>query len=262
MSDPKAKGRFVWFDLNTSDPDGAIEFYSDVVGWGTSQWSDAPPGMPPYTMWQNGEAPIGGVGRIDAGMAAAGVPPHWAGYVGVPDVDATVEQATKLGGSVVVPPTDIPTVGRFAFINDPQGAMIGVFTAAGDAPGHEGDPQPGDFSWHELATTDYEKAFDFYSALFGWEKGDAMDMGPAGTYQLYTRNGRQLGGMYNKTDDMPFPPSWSYYAMVRDIEGAVEKIKAGGGDVMVGPMEVPGGDQIVMGKDPQGAMFALHARKA
>ena len=261
MSDPKARGRFVWFDLNTSDPDAAVTFYTDVVGWGTSKWQDAPPGMPPYTMWQNGDDMIGGVGQLDPNMASAGVPPHWVGYIGTPDVDATVAQAEKLGATVVVPPMDIPTVGRFSFMNDPQGAMFGAFTADTAAPGHEGEPRLGEFSWHELATTDCEGAFNFYSALFGWEKGDAMDMGPAGTYQLYTRNGQQLGGMYNKTDDMPGPPSWNYYAMVNDLDGAVEKIKAGGGTVMVGPMEVPGGDHIVMGMDPQGAAFALHSRK-
>jgi hypothetical protein len=262
MSDPKARGRFVWYDLNTSDPDGAIRFYTDVVGWGTSQWPDAPPGMPPYTMWQNGEAMIGGVGQLDPQMAAAGVKPHWVGYIGSPNVDATVAQAQKLGAAVVVPPMDIPTVGRFSFMTDPQGAMFGVFTALDQAPGHEGAPKVGDFSWHELATSDYEAAFAFYSELFDWEKGEAMDMGPAGMYQLFCRNGQQLGGLYNKTNDMPGPPAWCYYAMVSDLDSAVSRINTAGGQILVGPMDVPGGDRIIVGMDPQGAVFALHGRKA
>jgi predicted enzyme related to lactoylglutathione lyase/NifU-like protein involved in Fe-S cluster formation len=260
MSNATAKGRFVWYDLMTSNPDNAIPFYQKIVGWGTQKWDGVGNGA--YTMWTSGGAPIGGVMQLPPEAAAGGAPPHWLLYVFAPDVDATVKRAQQLGGMVHVPPTDIPTVGRFAVLADPQGAAFAVFAAAQDAPGHEGAPNIGEFSWHELATTDYEAAWNFYHDLFGWEKDSAMDMGPAGMYQLFKRNGVQLGGMYNKPADMPAPPHWLCYAKVDDVQKRVDTIKNLGGQILVGPMEVPGGDWIVVGMDPQGAAFALHSTKA
>lgn len=116
-------------------------------------------------------------------------------------------------------------------------------------------------SWHELATTDHEAAFEFYSELIGWEKQEAMDMGEAGVYQMYGRpGGEMLGGMYNKTADQPGPPAWLYYVVVRDLKAAIKKVRSGGGKIVVEPMEVPGGSRIAVGIDPQGAAFGLHAK--
>jgi predicted enzyme related to lactoylglutathione lyase len=85
-----------------------------------------------------------------------------------------------------------------------------------------------------------------------------MDMGPAGVYQLFKRRGQQLGGMYNKPAEMPFPPHWLLYARVPDVHKGAETVKSLGGKVLNGPMEVPGGGWIVQIMDPQGAVFALH----
>ncbi|MFN2422122.1 MAG: VOC family protein, partial [Gemmatimonadota bacterium] len=112
----------------------------------------------------------------------------------------------------------------------------------------------------ELATTDHEAAFEFYSDLFGWDKDQAMDMGEAGVYQMYGRAGRMLGGMYNKSADQPFPPNWLYYISIGDLDATVRKVKAQGGKIIVEPMEVPGGSRIAVGLDPQGAAFGLHQR--
>ncbi len=179
---------------------------------------------------------------------------------GTPDTDATAKQARALGGQVLSPPMDIPTVGRWAVLSDPQGAMFAAFTSVGDAPGHDGAPGPGEFSWHELATTDADAAFDFYQQLFGWEKTDAMDMGPDGMYQMYGRNGLTVGGMFRKPAQMPGPPSWLHYALVDDVHARVETVKQLNGQVLNGPMEVPGGDWIAQLMDPQGAMFAIHSK--
>ena len=259
MSDNGAQGRFVWYDLVTTDPDAAVSFYGEVIGWGTQLWE----GPTPYTMWSNGEAPIGGVVTLPDEAKAAGAPPHWLAYVAVSDVNAMAAKAKESGAKVHVEPQDIPDVGRFAVLADPQGAVFAIFQASGDVPGSEGPPQEGEFSWHELATTDYEGAFNFYSSLFGWNKTDAMDMGEAGIYQMYGRGEMPLGGMFNKTPDMPGPPAWLFYAKVDDVNRVVEKVKQYGGQVLMGPMEVPGesGDLIAQCMDPQGAAFAIHSSK-
>ncbi len=252
------RGRFVWYDLMTTDQEKAIDFYSEVVGWTTEDWPNAPTR---YAMWKPAAGGmIGGSVQLPADETQSGTPPHWIGYIATPNVDETVTTATKLGATVLKPASDIPTVGRSAALTDPQGAVFAIFTPESDAPGHEGAAEIGEVSWHELYTTDYEAAFQFYSQLFGWERGQAMDMGPMGIYQIFSRNGRDIGGMMNKPD-ASMPSGWTYYFRVPDINDVVNRIKARGGQVLNGPMEVPGGDTIVQASDPQGGMFAVHQVK-
>lgn len=252
-----ANGRFYWYDLITTDVEGAKSFYTKLIGWETMAFDGA---GQPYTMWMNGEAPIGGVGVLPEEARKAGAPPHWIAYVLVPSVDDALKQAQKLGGKVVVPGTDIPTVGRFGILTDPQGVQIAVFTTAEPSP--ESQPGSGNFSWNELATSDPVGAFSFYQQLFGWEKKDAMDMGEMGVYQMYTRKGGDfpLGGIFKKPAEMPVS-AWLYYAMVKDVKKSAEEVKQLSGQILNGPMEVPGGDLIAQCLDPQGAAFALHSRK-
>jgi predicted enzyme related to lactoylglutathione lyase len=179
-------------------------------------------------------------------------------------VDNTVSQAEELGGSILKSAMDIPTVGRFAVLADPQGAAFSVFTPNEPMPPKGESPGPGEFSWHELGTTDWEAGFGFYSTLFGWVKMDAMDMGEGGIYQMYGQaDSAPLGGMYSKSAEMPEgPPSWLYYVVVEDTHKACELLPTLGATVLNGPMEVPGdsGDHIAQCMDPQGAAFAIHSR--
>ncbi len=256
------RGRFLWYELATTDPDAARPFYRDIAGWEaeTAEGFD-----PPYALWMTGAGPIGGLMQLDAALASQGVPPNWLPYIGTPDVDATVAEATRLGASVRVPPADIPDTGRFAVLADPQGAVFAVYTpataAADDVP-----PGPGRITWHELTTSDHRGAFDFYAALFGWENTGDMDMGDAGNYRTYglpgQTPGQMLGGMFDLMPGVSMPPYWMLYISVPDVSAALERVRALGGQVLNGPMEVPGGDVVAQCLDPQGAAFALHERKA
>ncbi len=258
MSNATVRGRFLWHELLTTDTRAATAFYTKVVGWTTQAWERDPS----YTMWMAKTGPMGGVMTLPADAKMMGAPPNWLTYIGTPDVDATVRDATRLGGRLLTGPMEIPTVGRFAVLADPQGAVFAAFTPAQAPSGEGGPPKPGDFSWHELVTTDHMAAFRFYRELFGWEKTQAMDMGPEmGTYQMYGWQGVRLGGMYNKPKEMPAPPHWLPYAMVPDAKKAAAAAKASGGTVVNGPMEVPGGDWITQIIDPQGAAFAVHSAK-
>ena len=256
MPEQSPTGRFVWYELMTTDPQAAQSFYSDVVGWSTAPFESA---EIPYTLWMNGEAPVGGVMELPAEARAHDTPPHWMAYVEVEDVDTTAKKAAKLGGKILVEPQEIPDIGRFAVLQDPQGAAIAIHHSDQQTTPN-GDPEVGEFSWHELATTDHEAAFEFYSKLFGWKETESMDMGEMGTYQMYGQGDRTLGGMFDKSKDMPGPPAWLYYTVVEDIDKTVEKVKEKGGQVLHGPMEVPGGSMIAQCLDPQGAMFAVHAK--
>jgi predicted enzyme related to lactoylglutathione lyase len=156
---------------------------------------------------------------------------------------------------------DVPNVGRFALVADPQGASLYVMTAVGHGQATSFAPRiPGHGGWHELHTTDWTAALAFYGAQFGWTKTDAMDMGPLGTYLLFNAGtGEAIGGMVN---DAEAPrPFWLYYFNVADIEDAGRRVSASGGRVMIGPHQVPTGEWIIQAADPQGAMFALHGPK-
>ncbi len=253
-------GRFVWYELMTSDPEAARSFYTQLTGWTTKAGEV---GDQPYTEWLNGDRSIGGLMRLPDEAKQQGAPPHWLAYVAVPSVDDTSSQAEALGAKTLVGPMDIPTVGRIAVLQDPQGAVFAVYTPSGDLPGHDGPPGVGEFSWHELATSDYASAFEFYSALFGWVKMDAADMGPGGIYQMYgCVPGQALGGMFNKPANQPGPPaSWLFYVTVDDVRVSAERVVQLGGQVLNGPMEVPDGDIVAQCMDPQGAAFALHMVK-
>jgi hypothetical protein len=250
------KGKFGWYELMTSDTQAAGKFYSDVVGW-TTQEMPAPEG-PPYTTFN-----IGGVGI--AGMMVNPGYTSWIGYIAVDDVDAHIEKIVEAGGKLWRPATDVPGMLRFAVLSDPQGAAIVVFTPHPDMPSPErpAPPTPGAIGWHELYTTDLDAGFDFYNKLFGWTKLSDMDMGPMGTYRLFDEGDHKPmgdGGMMAKPPHIPVS-CWSFYFCVDSIGAAVKRVESGGGKILNGPTQVPGGGWIVQGQDPLGAAFSLVGNK-
>lgn len=249
---------FVWYELMTTDPAGATAFYSSVVGWKVVD--SGMPGPMPYNLLMVGEHHIAGLMGMPPDVPA-GVPSFWSGYVGVPDVDAGAQRYQAAGGQICRAPEDIPNVGRFAVVADPQGATLCLFKGSTDeTPPSPAPGTPGTVGWHELMAADGATAFPFYAEQFGWTKADAIDMGPMGTYQLFCAGAEPVGGMMTKPPEMPVA-AWAYYFNVEAIDAAVERVKAGGGQVINGPMEVPGGSWIINGIDPQGAMFSLVAPK-
>lgn len=262
MTTSREHGRFIWHELMTPDTAAAQDFYRDVVGWTTKKWPGELAEPVDYTMFQVGDKSIGGVMPLTADAKAMGAPPSWTAYIEVPNVDETVERTKQLGGSVIVPAYSAPDVGRFAILRDPQGAVFAAITSKNSSP-PESDPQNREFSWHELVTTDYKAADKFYSELFGWTSKGDHDMGPEmGNYHMFGRDRFTYGGMFNKPESMPAPPHWLHYVQVDDADAAAERATKRGATVLNGPMDVPGGDRIAAIMDPQGAMFAVHAKAA
>ncbi|HEX7792942.1 MAG TPA: VOC family protein [Vicinamibacterales bacterium] len=252
------RGRFVWHELMTTDTKSAGAFYSKIIGWKTQPWGKDLSGGE-YTLFVSGKRQLAGLMVIPDDAKKMGVPPNWFTYIGTDDVDETARLAASLGGTVQRAPADIPDTGRFAVLQDPQGAVFGIFKSK-QPSGGDGVPDVGDFSWHELATTDAKAAFDFYRRLFGWVETSAMDMGPMGVYQMFGQSkDRPLGGLFNKPKEMPGPPMWLPYIRIPDARKSAEAIAKAGAKVINGPMEVPGGDWITQGMDLHGAMFAVHS---
>jgi predicted enzyme related to lactoylglutathione lyase len=257
---PKGHDDFIWYELMTSDQPAAEAFYRAVVGW---EMADAgQPGMR-YTILSAGGRGIGGLMTLPAEACEAGAKPGWMGYIGVADTDAAAKRIAESGGTILREPDDIPNVGRFAVVADPGGAPFMLLTPL---PGKQQQSQPvepntaGHIGWHELyAANGQEAAFTFYSAQFGWTTIDTLDMGPMGKYRIFGANGVPFGGMMNKPADVP-ASAWAFYVNVDGIDGAVDRISANGGRVLMGPHEVPGGSWIVQAVDPQGVSFALVSR--
>lgn len=242
-------GQFAWFDLMSRDRAGAIAFYTTTMGWETESW-DLGPQL--YTMFKApGEPALGGVDD-----APEGAPQHWMAYVTTADCDAAAAKVVALGGAVHVPPTDIPTVGRFAVVSDPAGATFAAFTPNRD-PSEPSDPTVTQLAWAELVTEDLDATFAFYAALFGWEKTGAMDMGPGmGVYQMFGHGGASLGGMMKRPPEMS-ANAWLYYFRTADLGATIARALGAGGALVNGPMEVPGGDHVAVLLDPQGGLFAV-----
>jgi predicted enzyme related to lactoylglutathione lyase len=247
---PMTEGDFVWYELMTSDVAAASAFYAKVVGWTIEE-----SGMPGFTylLAKVGDRQVAGLMGFSPEMA--GVPPCWSGYVLASDVDGMAEKVTTAGGSVKRAPMDIPGVGRFAVVADPQGAAFMLFRGDGTPAPDLPYMTPGTIGWHELHSSDWEAGFAFYEKLFGWKKDTAIDMGPMGTYQLFATGEMAVGGMMN--DDRGPASYWLYYFAVEDIDAATARATDRGATVMMGPMEVPGGAWVVVATDPQGAFFAL-----
>ena len=251
-------GHFVWYDVMTSDTKAAQSFYCSVIGW---EAKDSGMTDRAYTLFSAGPVTVGGLMPIPDEARAMGARPGWTGYIAVDDVDAYAARVKAAGGAVHRAPDDIPGVGRFAVVADPHGAVFILFKGASD----EGPPAavpgtPGHVGWHELHAGDGEKAFAFYSGLFGWSKSEAMPMGEMGVYQIFAINGAQAGGMMTKMPQTP-APFWLYYFIVDAIDAAAARVKTAGGQILHGPMEVPGGRWVVQCLDPQGAIFAMVAPK-
>lgn len=251
------QGEFVWHDLAADDLDAAAAFYSDTIGWTVTPMEGSPM---PYKLLMAGEAGMGGVMTLTEEMKSMGAGPSWTPCIAAENLDALCKKVTSLGGTVLSKPDDVPG-GRFAVLQDPQGAVFESYQAEdknGESEQHP-NPPPGHFSWYDLNTTDWEAARAFYGELFLWSESGVMDS-PGGAYWMFRSQAgdRTLGGMSNRAAQMNLPPHWLCYITVGNLEATVERLTAKGGKVTNGPMEVPGGDRIVHCLDPQGAPIAFH----
>jgi predicted enzyme related to lactoylglutathione lyase len=249
-------GRFAWYELITTDIAGAKAFYAKVMGWSSQDVST--PDLA-YNFFISEGASVGGLMDLPEDARRLGATPRWMGYVGVNDVDATADRLKRLGGGVYVPPTD-SNIGRISVIADPQAATLALvkgLKTGQQKPAELG--KPGRVGWHELLATDWQKAFAFYGELFGWQRADA-ESSAANTFQLFCAGGQMIGGMFTKPPAEPVP-YWLYYFNTDDIDAAAERVKAAGGQVFEGPLELPGGNWFARCADPQGAAFGLQGQR-
>ena len=245
-------GRFAWYELLTTDMPSAAAFYAEVVGWAVK---DASTPELAYTLLTAGDAPVVGLMDLPEEGLRLGATPRWVGYVAVDDMDARTAQIRRLGGAILVSPTD-SNIGRISVVADPQGATFALVTGltyGGSQP--SGLDEPGRVGWHELLAEDRNKIFRFYGELLGWQKASA-GTDPASVYELFSVGGQTIGGMLTKLPSVA-QACWLHYFNVDDVGAAARRVNAGGGRVLQGPIELPDDCWIVRCVDPQGALFVL-----
>lgn len=247
---PNPEGAPVWYELMTNDPDGAQEFYARVVGWTVTPAGME--GMDYRILTAPDGKPVGGIMATPPGNP---MPPGWFAYLGVQDTDAKAREVKEQGGQVHVPPTDIPGVGRFAVVADPQGMVFCIIRGGVEDSRAFDSSAHGHCAWNELVTPDQKGALAFYGTLFGWTNAENMPMGEMGDYAFLDHGGARIGAVMQQQPQ--WPARWSHYFRVPSIAAAMEAAKAAGGAVHFGPQDVPGGDTIILGSDPQGGAFAL-----
>ncbi len=248
-----APGNFCWCELATSDQAAAKDFYSKVFGWTANDQPMGPDQF--YTMLEIGGQSVGALYGMDKDQMARGIPPHWNVYISVASADESTAKAKSLGATVLMDPFDVMDVGRMSIIQDPTGAMVCLWQAAK----HPGAALVGDlgaFCWWELNTHDVEGAKKFYTSLFGWETGGDPN------YTEWKNGGTSIGGMMQIQPDWGnVPPNWMSYICVNDADATAAKIKELGGQVMMGPQDIPNMGRFAVCMDPQHAAFAIYQPK-
>ena len=245
-------GKPCYTELYTSDIADAGRFYGGLFGW-TAE-IDPRSEAQGYGMLKLGGDTIAGLSPLMTPEQPIG----WTMSIGVADADAAVAAVAKAGGMVMMDPTDVFDLGRFAFVADPTGAAFSLWQAT-SFPGSERIDEDGALVWTELATRDTKTARDFYTTVFGWSTTDG-DMGDGEVYTQWGLDGQDFGGMMDMADHYPpeVPPNWLLYFGTPDVDASVAKAEQLGGTIIVPASDIPGTGRFACIQDPQGAVFSVY----
>jgi predicted enzyme related to lactoylglutathione lyase len=249
------KNTFTWIDLATTDLKAAKAFYAEIFGWNIKDQDAGDAGT--YAEAFVGDKVVGGLYELNQEMRDQGIPPHWASYILVENVDEKAKLVTQLGGTLVREPFDVMDHGRMAVALDPGGAAFCLW----QAKKHVGAAvfnQPGSLTWNELLTHDTDKARAFYTKLFGWTS-QSQDMGGGFIYTSFMNGERPAGGMMAITPEMggDVPANWMAYIAVDDCDAVVKRAESKGATIFVPPKEIPEVGKFATLQDPQGAVLSV-----
>lgn len=251
-------GDFIWYELQTPDPDASKAFYDQAVGWTIEA---RPSGPTDYRMIDTGTGLVGGVLRLTPEMTAGGAVPRWVGYVGVDEVDASVAAVEAAGGRTLMPAHDLPGVGCLAMLADPEAKPFYVMRGASDETSTAflpGEKSFGHAVWNELAAADPDRALAFYGAAFGWRAEGGMPMGELGEYRFFHQGDAAIGAVMPKVMGAD---GWLFYFHIPDIDDAATRVRDAGGRIEQEPVEIPGGGYSLVARDPQAVRFGLVGRR-
>ncbi|MBL1075424.1 VOC family protein [Nocardia sp. 2] len=239
-----------WVDCQVDDPAKAGEFYTELFGWDVLGGGDESGG---YLMALRDGQAIAGIGP----KPQIGMPSVWTTYFAVADADATAEQVTAAGGTLLVPAFDVMEFGRMFVAADASGAPFAVW----EARAHNGaavHSEHGAYVWNDLHTGDYDTAKAFYSSVFGFTYTEYDD--PGVHYATFTppERGEPVGGINDDTVNgaAPEQPYWLTWFQVDGIDENLTRASELGATVLMPAQDGPFGRMAVLAA-PQGEVFAL-----
>ncbi|MFE2100365.1 MULTISPECIES: VOC family protein [unclassified Streptomyces] len=236
-----------WTELGTSDLERAKGFYTELFGWRPE--TDPRQEAGGYTVAHLGDAAIAAL----TPLYQESQPVAWNVSFAVTDADDAARRVEEAGGTVILGPTDVFDVGRFAVALDPTGAAFQLWQARAFA-GAGLFNSPGTLGWVELATRDTDRARDFYTTVFGWS------VNASERYTQWGIDGADFGGMADMGDRFPpeVPPHWLPYFAVDDVDATAQVAEQANGTVVMPATSVPDGPRIAVLRDPQGAAFGVY----
>ena len=257
-------GKVVWHDLLTHDAEAARSFYGDLFGWGFEETADAPGGY--WEITREGQV-IGGLFAVDPDEVDS---PLWLLSVSVTNVDNSVSQARSLGAAITVQPADLPDRGRYAVVQDPQGAFLVLLRSTSGDPRDGAVVESGEWLWTELWTTDVPAAVRFYEDLLGYTSEGIASRIEAGAEDEYgeAAAGGDLPIVFYAMLDGTTPrvgihqlpgdasSHWLPYVAVGDVAAATERAIELGAEVLLPPAAVANEEAAIL-VDPTGAPFGL-----
>jgi hypothetical protein len=248
--DSYREGTPSWVEHEAPDQAAAKEFYGGLFGW---EYDDQP----------TDQGGVYSLATIEADRVAGlsgqqpdrqGQPAQWNVYLAADDVDGAAERALASGGKVLADPMDVGPAGRMAVVQDPGGAIVGLWQG-GELAGAERANEPGTNIWNELTVDDIDGTAGFYREVLGLEP-EKQDMGPdAGAYTTFSIDGRSVAGAMPIQPGMR--PHWNVYFNVDDVDATVARAQELGAEVAHPAFDIPGVGRLGYLRDPQGATFNL-----
>ncbi|WP_051731738.1 VOC family protein [Kitasatospora phosalacinea] len=245
MSSDFRPGSPNWIGLGSPDLAESGLFYGSVFGWTLDR-----PGPNGYAFFRSGGRTVAGTGPLTEVEAL----PAWTVYFAAADAAGAAAAVGRSGGTVRVPPTEVPGQGRFAQLTDPVGGRFAVWQGGGTA-GLEAVGGPGELCWAELRTSDVPRTLRFYRGLFDWRTGESDVPGAEYTVLRPADGGEEFGGVAGVHPRVD--AGWLVHFAVADALLTTDEVRRLGGSVVVPPERVPGVGRTAVLADPFGAQFAL-----
>lgn len=248
-----APGTPSWVDLTSPDLVISSRFYGGLFGWETAIRGPAEL-TGGYLAFQADGSDVAGLSRLSGDD-----PPSWTTYFAVRDADEIEAAVVSNGGATLLPPVNLPEIGRMALFIDPPGAVFGVWQP-GEVQGAELVGAPGSMCWNQLASRNIEASKRFYGAVFGWVSSTTPY--ETSSYTSFRLDGQDVCGMVEMDRSWPrdLPSHWMTYFGVDDCDLAVEQAIALGGEVSVEPYDMPNVGRTAVLGDPHGAVFSVLTR--
>jgi uncharacterized protein len=244
-------GKFVWFDLATSDAAASQRFYGKVFDW---EFQPLRGTQERYTVIRNAGKPVGGMFRpaVPPGGPAGAVGARWLSIVSVAGMDRTLAAMTAGGAQVLVPATVVDGFGTRALLRDSQGAIVGLLQSSSgdriDAP-----VETGEFFWVDLYARDPAAAARAYEQL-GYEV--SRDEVSGDDRLVLSAKGYARAGILRLPPDGR-EPGWLPYVQVDDVPATLERVRAAGGRVLREPDPAILGGQLAVFADPLGGVLGI-----